>query len=114
MIACNLDRLGAVTNGLVVGGQIVVVVLFLLLVYSRRVALAERIARLAAHRLNIDVLALGAPTIDETLRCLDNVRVEGTRESFVTGYNDDKNVLLLAFDQKWMQDIACIVVVKIG
>ncbi len=94
------------TDDLVVRREIVVVVLFLLLVDSGGVALAEGVARLAADGFDINVLASGAALVDEVLSGLDDVRVEGAGEALVACDDDDQDVLLFALDEERMHDIA--------
>src|SRR5271163_3663301 len=98
MIARYFNRLSAVTDDLKVCGKIVVVVLFPLLIDRSRIALAEGVARLSPDRFNVDILSLRPAGVDEALRSLDDIRVEGTCETFVASDNDHENVLLFAFD----------------
>ena len=64
------------------------------------------IARAGTGVDNVDVLAGCMAGVDEALRGLDDVRVEGSCEAFITSDDDDENIFLLALDQKRMHDIA--------
>ena len=114
VVAGDLDGRGAVTDDLVVRGEVVVVVLFGLLVDGLGILLADEVAGLAADGFDVDVLALGAAFVDEPVGSLGDVGVEGSGEALVSGDDDDENVLLFALDQQRMHEIAGLVVVHVA
>ena len=83
VLARYLDLGGAMADAVIVGGEIVIVVLFRLLVDSGGDLLFIERDRLLADRLEVDILSLSDPLVDEPLRCLADVRVEAAGEALV-------------------------------
>ncbi len=67
-------------------------------------AAAQEIAPLAADGFNFDILPDLLP--DELHGRFENVRVEGPRQSFVTGHHNQEDVVLLALRQQRVPRLA--------
>ena len=95
MLRCNFDRLCTMTNGLVMRGQVVVVMLFRALVLSRWITSFVESDRLPTNRLEINRLPGFTLIIDEALCRLSDVRIKAAGKSLISGDDEDENVFSL-------------------